>query len=43
MADTRYLRLAEPMQGVSLKTGQWEEARSFIEATIADSFDPTGT
>jgi len=42
MADDRYLRLAEPMEGVRLKTGQWDEAQRFIEATIAASFDPQG-
>jgi len=40
MADDRYLRLAEPMQGVRLRTGQWDEVQGFIEATIAAEFEP---
>lgn len=40
MSDARYLRLAEPMPGVRLKTGHWSEAQSFIEATIGREFEP---
>ena len=39
MADRRYLRLAEPIEGVGLLTSDWAEAKSFVEATIAAEFD----
>ena len=38
--DEFELRLAEPMRGIGLRTGQWDEAQSFIEATIAGEFEP---
>ncbi|MDP2618909.1 MAG: hypothetical protein Q8P46_01825 [Hyphomicrobiales bacterium] len=39
MSDSRYLQLAEPIEGVRLRTGQWDEAQSFIETVIAREFE----
>lgn len=40
MSDIRYLRLAEPIEGVRLRTGRWDEAQSFIETVIARELEP---
>ena len=38
MADERYLKIAEPIEGIRLKTGHWSEAQSYIQEMIAVEF-----